>query len=55
MGLELTSLALVIDWGQPKRDMQPESRERDTVSAVMSGMGKVSDQQVKRYTAMRQY
>jgi len=41
--------------GQPKRDIQPESRARDTVSAVTSGMGKASGQRVKRFTAVRQY
>jgi hypothetical protein len=46
---------VVIVCGQPKRDMQPECRARDTVSAVMSGMGKASGQRVKRSRAVRQY
>jgi hypothetical protein len=41
--------------GQPKRDNQPVKRARDTVSAVMSGMGMVSGHRVKRSTAVRQY
>jgi hypothetical protein len=41
--------------GQPKRDIQPVSRARATVSAVMSGMGMASGQRVKRSTAVRQY
>ena len=40
---------------RPKRDIQSESRERDTVSAVMSGIGKASGQHVKQSTAVRQY
>jgi len=52
--LELASL-VGGDCGKPKRDFQPESRARDTVSAVMSGIGKASDQRVKGSTAVRQY
>ena len=52
--LELPSL-VGGDCGQPKRDIQLDSRARDTVSAVMSGMGKASDQSLKRSTAVRQY
>jgi hypothetical protein len=47
--------SVVIVCGQPKRDIQPESGARDTVSAVMSGIGKASSQRVKRSTAVRQY
>ena len=37
------------------RYIQPESRVRDTVSAVMQGSGKAVDQRVKRSNAARQY
>ena len=45
----------VIVCGQPKWDIHPENRARDTVSAVMSGMGKASGQHVKQSTVVRQY
>jgi hypothetical protein len=41
--------------GQPKRDIQPVNRARDTLSAVMSVKGTTSGQRVKRSTAVRQY
>jgi len=41
-------------FGQSKRTIQPASRARDTVSAVMSGMGKASGQLVKRSIAVTQ-
>jgi hypothetical protein len=47
--------SVVIVFGQPKRDIHPESRARDTVSAVMSEIGRASSQHVERSTAVRQY
>jgi hypothetical protein len=47
--------SVVMLCGRSKHDIQPESRARDTVSAVMSGMGMASGQRVKRFTAVRQY
>jgi hypothetical protein len=47
--------SVVMICGQPKQEIQPESRVRDTVSAVMSGMGKASSQRGKRSTVVRQY
>jgi len=46
---------VVMVCGQPKRDIQPDRRARDTVSAVMSGIGKASGQHVKQSVAVRQY
>ena len=46
--------SVMIVYGHPKRAIQPESRARDTVSAVM-WIGKASGQRVKRSTAVRQY
>ena len=36
-------------------EIHPDSRARDTVSTVMSGMGKASGQGVKRSMALRQF
>ena len=47
--------SVVIVCGHPKRAIQPDRRARDTVSAVMSGMGKAYGQRVKRSTPVRQY
>ena len=47
--------SVVIVCGHPKRAIQPESRARDTVSAVMSWLGKASGQRVESSTAVRQY
>ena len=41
--------------GQLKWDIHVESSARDTVSDVMSGLGKVSGHRVKRSPAVRQY
>jgi hypothetical protein len=50
-----TNVPVVMVYKQPKRGIQLVSRARAAVSAVMSGMGTTSDQQVKRSTAVRQY
>jgi hypothetical protein len=47
-------LSVVIVCGQPKWDIQPVSRARATVSAVMPGMGTISGQRVNCSTAVRQ-
>jgi len=47
--------SVMIVCGHPNIAIQPESRARDTVSAVMSGMGKASGQCMKRSTTVRQY
>jgi hypothetical protein len=36
-------------------DIHPASKVRDTVSAVISGMGKTSGQRVNRSKTVRQY
>jgi hypothetical protein len=46
---------VVMVCGQPKRDIQPVSRARARVSAVISGMWMTSGQRVKRSTAVRHY
>jgi hypothetical protein len=43
---------VVMVCGQPKQDIQPDSRACATVSAVI---GMTSGQQVKQSTAVRQY
>ena len=47
--------SVVIVCVHPKRDINPDTRARVTVSAVMSGRGMASGECVKRCTALRQY
>jgi hypothetical protein len=41
--------------GHPKRVIHPDTKARDTVTAVISGRGMSSGQRVMRSTAVRQY
>jgi hypothetical protein len=47
--------SVVMVCGQPKRDIQPDSRPCATVTVVMSCRDMTSGQRVKRSTAVRHY
>jgi hypothetical protein len=47
-------MSVVMVCRQPKRDIQPVRGARTTVSAMMSGIGMISGQRVKRSTAVSQ-